>query len=317
MSAAPQVFVSHASEDKERFVVPFATALRDNGVNAWLDKWEILPGDSLVDKLFEEGLKSAAAVVIVLSQHSANKPWVKEELNKAIVDRVAKQIKIIPIVIDDCEVPEALKSTVWERVTDLQHFEPSLERVLNAIFEKREKPPLGKPPSYFIRESISGLTGADTTILQAVYDLAIEANSYVISADILFDKISATGITKDTYCDSLLVLDERSYIEAKKAMNSSFGNIVYVRPSHFGFMRYAEAFLPQFEESVSKIKLQILNHGLKHNRQIAEVLAIPVFIVDQILEDFSYKNWVTLSSRTLGGHCYVMSVSPTMKRQFE
>ena len=62
----PKVFLSHASEDKERFVLSFAAALRERGVDVWLDKWEILPGDSLVDKLFEEGLKEADAVLIVI-----------------------------------------------------------------------------------------------------------------------------------------------------------------------------------------------------------------------------------------------------------
>ncbi|CAH1905327.1 hypothetical protein NTGHW29_510062 [Candidatus Nitrotoga sp. HW29] len=61
-----RVFISHASEDKDRFVTNFATKLRENGVDAWLDRWEMLPGDSLVDKIFEEGLKEAHAVIIIL-----------------------------------------------------------------------------------------------------------------------------------------------------------------------------------------------------------------------------------------------------------
>ncbi len=74
---APKVFLSHASEDKQRFVLPFATSLRAKGVDVWLDKWEILPGDSLVDRLFEEGLKNAQAVLIVVSAVSVEKPWVR------------------------------------------------------------------------------------------------------------------------------------------------------------------------------------------------------------------------------------------------
>lgn len=77
----PKVFLSHAGEDKERFVVEFAKRLREKGVDAWFDKWEILPGDSLVDKIFEEGLKDADAIIVVLSENSINKPWVREELN--------------------------------------------------------------------------------------------------------------------------------------------------------------------------------------------------------------------------------------------
>jgi len=59
----PNVFVSHASEDKDRFVTAFATKLRASGINAWLDKWEIQPGDSLVDKVFEKGIRIAIILI--------------------------------------------------------------------------------------------------------------------------------------------------------------------------------------------------------------------------------------------------------------
>ncbi|HFT7679416.1 TPA: toll/interleukin-1 receptor domain-containing protein, partial [Citrobacter braakii] len=78
--AAPKVFVSHASEDKDRFVMAFAERLRANGVDAWVDKWEIQVGDSLVRKIFSEGLAECSAIIVVLSNYSVNKPWVREEL---------------------------------------------------------------------------------------------------------------------------------------------------------------------------------------------------------------------------------------------
>lgn len=65
----PKVFVSHASEDKNRFVLSFAKRLREKGIDAWLDRWEMAPGDSLVRKIFEEGLKEANAVIVVVSQY--------------------------------------------------------------------------------------------------------------------------------------------------------------------------------------------------------------------------------------------------------
>jgi len=40
-----KVFISHASEDKDRFVTGFATKLRAFGLDAWYDLWEIGPGD--------------------------------------------------------------------------------------------------------------------------------------------------------------------------------------------------------------------------------------------------------------------------------
>jgi hypothetical protein len=69
--AAPRkVFMSHASEDKERFVLPFARRLRARGLDVWVDRWEMLPGDSLVKKIFTEGIGEAEAVIVVLSKHS-------------------------------------------------------------------------------------------------------------------------------------------------------------------------------------------------------------------------------------------------------
>jgi hypothetical protein len=47
---APKVFISHASEDKERFVIRFAETLRCAGIEAWLDQWELRPGDSLIHR---------------------------------------------------------------------------------------------------------------------------------------------------------------------------------------------------------------------------------------------------------------------------
>ncbi|MES1982893.1 MAG: toll/interleukin-1 receptor domain-containing protein [Pseudomonadota bacterium] len=140
----PKVFISHASEDKARFVTAFAERLRASGVDAWLDRWEMLPGDSLVDKIFEEGLRNASAVVVILSVNSVNKPWVREELNAAFVKRVNTGSKLIPIVLDDCAVPEALASTVWERVANLASYDASFGRILAAVTGSTEKPPLDR-----------------------------------------------------------------------------------------------------------------------------------------------------------------------------
>lgn len=86
---APRLFVSHASEDKERFAVEFATRLRSElGIDAWLDRWEIRGGDSLVARIFDEGLAGSDAVALVLSHASLTKPWVREELEVAVVRRI-------------------------------------------------------------------------------------------------------------------------------------------------------------------------------------------------------------------------------------
>lgn len=169
----PKVFVSHASEDKERFVIEFAAKLRAKGIDAWLDKWEILPGDSLVDKIFEEGLKNARAVIVVLSKNSVLKPWVKEELNSAVIKRINGVSKLIPVMIEECAVPEALSSIVWERITDLKNYDAELERIVMSIYNRQDKPVIGSPPAY-VRNSVmnflSGVTRVDNLVFKTFCD---------------------------------------------------------------------------------------------------------------------------------------------------
>lgn len=42
------VFISHASEDKDAVVRPLANALRNSGLRVWYDEFELRIGDSLV-----------------------------------------------------------------------------------------------------------------------------------------------------------------------------------------------------------------------------------------------------------------------------
>jgi len=318
MVSSPRVFLSHASEDKDRFVLPFATALRQNGVDVWLDKWEILPGDSLVDKLFEEGLKAASAVIIVISSYSVDKRWVREELNAAIVNRINKQTKIIPVVIDECEVPESLQSTVWERIHDLNNFDTALQRILQAIFEQREKPPLGSPPTYVQPQArtVPGLTAADVLVFKAIYEEVIATNNPVVMIEAIVTKLAPHQLTRATLLDSVEIVIEHLYAKAERVINAPPRGLFYVRPTQYGFLHYADAFLPQFQEWLRSTAMQIINQDERNNVTLAAAVQVPQFVMDQILVYLSDRRWIALSSATIGGHMQVLSVSPSLRRQF-
>src|SRR5215470_58139 len=100
----PRAFLSHSHEDKE-IAQQLAEALRRAGVDVWLDKWEIKPGDSIVRKIFEEGLKDCTLFLILLSQASIQSPWVKHELDAAIVQRLDGVTRVVPVVLEPCEIP--------------------------------------------------------------------------------------------------------------------------------------------------------------------------------------------------------------------
>jgi hypothetical protein len=109
----PKAFVSHSCEDNERFVIAFSERLRAKGIDAWLDFWEMLPGDSLIEKIWNEGLKNCDVFIVVLSINSIGSKWVREELNTGIVKRIEDNTKLIAIRLDTCEVPEPLRNRIW------------------------------------------------------------------------------------------------------------------------------------------------------------------------------------------------------------
>ncbi len=310
---APKVFLSHASEDKQRFVVPFATSLRERGVDVWLDKWEILPGDSLVDKLFEEGLKEAQAVLVVVSAVSVQKPWVREELNTAVVNRITRQTKVIPIVLDDAEVPEALRSLVWESIPDPVSYGTTLDRVVAAIFGHRDKPALGTAPSYLKERSIPGLHSSDTRMLKTIYEDAIDRNHPIWSPEELAPKLG--DLPQETQLDSLEILEEQGYIKIKRMMGGLTRGIGVIQPTLNGFMVFTRANLPNIEELVRKVALAILNENLDSASEIAEATKIAPFIVNNLLELFKSRGWVKISNTLADKH--VHNVSPSMRRALE
>lgn len=74
------VFISHASEDKQDFVRGLAEALRDNNVSVWYDEFTLKAGDSL-RRSIDHGLSKSRFGIVVLSKAFIGKKWPEWELD--------------------------------------------------------------------------------------------------------------------------------------------------------------------------------------------------------------------------------------------
>jgi hypothetical protein len=74
------VFISHASEDKDEIARPLSKALEAAGLRVWFDEESLKLGDSLRTKI-DEGLSRSTFGVIILSKHFFEKHWPQQELN--------------------------------------------------------------------------------------------------------------------------------------------------------------------------------------------------------------------------------------------
>ncbi len=106
------VFISHASEDKEALVKPLAHNLRSFGVRVWYDEFSLCVGDSLSGTI-DRGLKESRFGLVVLSPAFFTKKWPDYELRSLIAREKRQERLILPL---------------WHRVekADVLRFSPFL-----------------------------------------------------------------------------------------------------------------------------------------------------------------------------------------------
>ena len=86
------VFISHASEDKDDIVTHLVNALKDEGVDVWYDEFELRIGDDLRQKI-DQGLANSKVGLVVFSKSFFDKKWPNYELGGiAAVLNMAKKV---------------------------------------------------------------------------------------------------------------------------------------------------------------------------------------------------------------------------------
>lgn len=95
------VFLCHASEDKEGVARPVYTHLANSGIACWIDEAEIAWGESIVAKI-QEGLARARYVIVILSPQFVRKPWAQKELRTALTLEIdADRNIVLPLLVGE------------------------------------------------------------------------------------------------------------------------------------------------------------------------------------------------------------------------
>ncbi len=80
------IFISHASEDKDTVARPLAERLRSLGLRVWYDEFTLSLGDSLRQSI-DYGLANSRFGVAVLSPNCLTKNWSKKELDGLYISK--------------------------------------------------------------------------------------------------------------------------------------------------------------------------------------------------------------------------------------
>ena len=166
-STLHDVFICHASEDKDAFVRPLAEALRSHHVEVWYDEFALDVGDSLREAI-DRGLAASRYGIVVLSPSFFRKRWPKRELNGLVAREMAEDRGMI--------LP------VWHHVDrdEVVAFSPPLADLCAAV-------------------SAEGLSAV---VEQLLKKLQPEGSPLVVARDILIEKgLSPPVITEEWWLD--------------------------------------------------------------------------------------------------------------------
>ena len=113
------VFISHASEDKDDFVRLLADNLQRSGLRVWFDEFTLTVGDSL-RRSIDRGLAKSQYGIVVISPSFLEKDWPQRELDGL----VAREIDGVKVILP-----------VWHNIgaDEIRRYSPMLADRLAAV----------------------------------------------------------------------------------------------------------------------------------------------------------------------------------------
>jgi hypothetical protein len=135
-------FISYSSND-QAFADRLYTDLQSSGVRCWFDRKDMKIGDKLRVRI-DESIRMYDKLLLVLSEHSVNSPWVEQEVETALAkERDGKTTVLFPIRLDEAIMqltggwPALIRNTRhigdftnWKHHDDYQQ---ALERLLRDL----------------------------------------------------------------------------------------------------------------------------------------------------------------------------------------
>ena len=165
----PKVFISYSHDtlDHKKWVLELAVRLRNNGIDAILDQFDLQAGDD-VPHFMETNLAKADKVIMVCTERYVEKAnsgeggvgYEKMIVTSSLLKRIDEN-KVIPIIRQNGEtkLPTFLSSKLYINFSKNDEYEFSYDNLVRTIHKTPifEKPPIGNNPFKEVaKESLDG-----------------------------------------------------------------------------------------------------------------------------------------------------------------
>ncbi|MCK4528320.1 toll/interleukin-1 receptor domain-containing protein [candidate division WOR-3 bacterium] len=161
MDSNPTTFISYAweSDDLKNWVKELATQLRQNGIDAKLDQWEVVPGDQM-PHFMEKSVRENNYVIIICtpkyktkSENRIGGVGYEGDIMTAEVLQNANHRKFIPILksgTKETSIPSWLQGKYFIDLSNDHHFKKNFEDLITTLLNVRETAPsLGNIPNKY------------------------------------------------------------------------------------------------------------------------------------------------------------------------
>ena len=140
-----KIFISYTSNGKDDTIANFLyTDLSSEGHTVWMDQWDITVGQSIPGEV-NKALAESDFMLLLLSEAAVNSYWVNAEWQAMFINEMKKEkVSILPLLLEDCEVPALLHS---KKYANFKYGYPrGLDEIRLAIRKYQEKRKIEETP---------------------------------------------------------------------------------------------------------------------------------------------------------------------------
>lgn len=263
-----KAFISHSHKDND-IAEKIGRNLMKNGIDTWYDEWEIKPGDSIIKKIYDEGLSNTKNFIVLISNNSVNSKWVKDELEIATIKRINKESRIIPLIVDECDIPQSISHIKYISLKD--DLDKGIEQLIETILDVSKKPPLGDKPDISGEKINNGLSNdANNVALKIIKDTIEEEKNYNFNEL----KEMFPNMTKEDLEDALIELKNYNLLKIISTRISKYELITPLYSLYLFFEKYYIGYLPSAD--ICRV-LNVLNEKKSIvNKELFEKLKISI-----------------------------------------
>lgn len=126
-------FISYSHADKA-LAVALEDALISLGCAVWRDENELLPGDSLTERI-SQAVFEVEYMAVLVSDDSTSSDWCRKELSLALSRGLNEgRVRVMPLRVAEAAMPPSLSDVIWTPIDDAT-VERAASRLVTAAAE--------------------------------------------------------------------------------------------------------------------------------------------------------------------------------------